>query len=472
MQRGYVTQRPTTASGATPYRRRRPERTLLYRTVSTHFETWLALRRGARDDADVLPGYVERDFRRYLECGILAHGFARARCAQCGHDFLIAFSCKGRGVCPSCNTRRMVETAAHLTDHVLPPLPLRQWVLSVPKRLRYFLERDTDLQGVALRLFLAAVEQCLHAHSPGSDRCARIGAIAFIHRFGAALNAHLHFHCVVIDGLFAPAPAGGVVFHPATAIDPAAIATVQATLRRRLLASFVHRGLLEEDDAQAMAQWAHAGGFSVDGSVRIEAADRAGRERLLRYCARPPFALERLRELDAEHLVYDSAKPGPGATALRLTPLELLERLAALVPPPRVHRHRYYGVLAPNAPLRQAVTAMATLPPAAAVRTPPPAPPQRPRPSRYAWAQLLARIYEVFPLLCPLCATEMRIVAFITDPSTVHAILAPLGEPIRPPAIAPARGPPLWDMPEAARGQLDPQAQPAPAYQFDQRIAW
>ena len=69
-------------------------------------------------------------------------------------------------------------------------------------------------------------------------------------------------------------------------------------MRRRLLRVFVRRGLLPGDDARAMAQWEHGGGFSVDGSVRIEAADRAGRERLLRYCARPPFALDRLRELD------------------------------------------------------------------------------------------------------------------------------------------------------------------------------
>ena len=66
------------------------------------------------------------------------HGFARARCGECGHDFLIAFSCKGRALCPSCNARHMVETAAHLVDQVFPPLPVRQWVLSVPKRLRYF----------------------------------------------------------------------------------------------------------------------------------------------------------------------------------------------------------------------------------------------------------------------------------------------------------------------------------------------
>jgi hypothetical protein len=177
-----------------------------------------------------------------------------------------------------------------------------------------------------------------------------------------------------------------------------------------------------------------------------------GAFRLLRYCARPPFALERLRELDAEHLVYESAKPGSGRSGLLLlTPLELLERLAALVPPPRVHRHRYYGVLAPHAPLRQAVTAMVTAPgPPAPIRNPLPAQAPPRRAARYAWAHLLSRIYEVFPLRCPLCATPMRIVAFITEPTTVRAILDHLGEPIRPPIIAPARGPPPGDVPDAA----------------------
>ena len=146
----------TASDGTSPYRRRRPEHTVLYRTVQTHFATWLAL---ARDgDGDSVPAHVEQEFRRYLDCGILAHGFARARCGQCGHDVLIAFSCKGRAVCPSCNARRMVATAAHLTDHVLPRLPLRQWVLAVPKRRRYFLHRDADLQGAALRVFLRVVD--------------------------------------------------------------------------------------------------------------------------------------------------------------------------------------------------------------------------------------------------------------------------------------------------------------------------
>jgi hypothetical protein len=75
--------------------------------------------------------------------------------------------------------------------------------------------------------------------------------------------------------------------------------------------------------------------------VRIEGADRAGLERLLRYCARPPFALERLEQLAGDELVYRFPKPQPdGRTELRLSPLELIERLAALIPPPRLHRHR------------------------------------------------------------------------------------------------------------------------------------
>ncbi len=110
--------------------RHRPERTTLYQIVQQHLETYLALAEEADWDGWQVPVYVEKAFRRYLECGILAYGFARARCGECGHDVLVAFSCKGRGLCPSCNARRMVETAAYLVDHVFPQLPVRQWVFS------------------------------------------------------------------------------------------------------------------------------------------------------------------------------------------------------------------------------------------------------------------------------------------------------------------------------------------------------
>ena len=158
----------------------------------------------------------------------------------------------------------------------------------------------------------------------------------------------------------------GIVFHPASAIDETAVAQVQADLRRRVLRALVGRGLLEKADAKEMLAYQHSG-FSVDAGVCIEAHDRAALERLLRYCARPPFAMDRLRKEGAalvyrcakQHSEPGSDKRGAKVDELTLTPLELIDRIAALVPPPRTHRHRYFGVLAPNSPHRAAVTAMA-----------------------------------------------------------------------------------------------------------------
>lgn len=251
-----------------------------------------------------------------------------------------------------------VETAAHLVDHVFPKLPVRQWVVSFPKRLRYFLQRDGKVRSAALRIVLRIIEEHLRARCPGASSTARIGAVAFIHQFGSSLNEHTHFHVCVIDGVFEATSQGGVAFFEAT-LDAAEIAEVQAKIRRRVLRMFVQRGLIESDEAKAMLAWEHAGGFSVDASVRIEGSDRRGLERLLRYCARPPFASERIEVLDEHRLLYHLTKPmHDGRTCVQLSPLELIGRIAALVPAPRSHRHRYYGVLAPNARLRSAVTAL------------------------------------------------------------------------------------------------------------------
>jgi hypothetical protein len=308
----------------------------------------------------------------------------------------------------------------------------------------------------------------------------------------------VHFNCLVIEGIFEAHTSATATFHESRAPDQKLLDEVHAKVRRRLLRALTRRGVLEPEDAETMANWTHGGGFSLDASVRIEGADRPGLERLLRYCAHPAFALERLREIDAEHLVYESLKPGPGGSIrLMLTPLELIERLAALIPPPRRHRHRCYGVLAPNARLRGQVIALAGVPdgtpPATATESiaasaAPSVTPGRSsegteeapgeaeailrRAARYAWALLLARIYEVFPLVCPRCGGGMRIIAFITDAAAVREILSHLGEPTSPPRLMKARAPPLWEMQGANMGEGKAQAQSAPEYQFDQRVAW
>jgi hypothetical protein len=202
---------------------------------------------------------------------------------------------------------------------------------------------------------------------------------------------------------------------------------------------------------------------------------------LLRYCARPPFALERIERIDDERIRYHLPKPTPdGRTRLTLTPLEFISHLAALIPTPRLPRHRYYGVLAPNARLRPAVTAMAC----EARTTGEAGIPANAEdnnetssrsPARYLWAMLLARLYEVFPLLCPSCGAPMRIIAFITDTPATRQILDHIGEPSTPPLLATARGPPGWDSEETTQEHPSwgcPPVDPEPDYDHDQSVSW
>jgi hypothetical protein len=93
------------------------------------------------------------------------------------------------------------------------------------------------------------------------------------------------------------------------------------------------------------------------------------------------------------------------------------------------------------------------------------------RSSRIPWAQLLARIYEVLPLLCPACGGEMRVLAFITEPPTVRAILLHMGLPQRPPPLTPARGPPQSEIDFDQSPDFDPQdGDPGPDFDFDQSV--
>lgn len=472
------------------YTRRRPERTPLYRIIAHHLETWLA-ERSLREET--VATHIEDELRGYLRCGILSFGFARARCGSCGHDFLIAFSCKGRGVCPSCNGRRMTQTAAHLVDHVIPPVPMRQWVISVPKRLRWFLGQQPEAVAALTRISLSEVERLVHeaagvASSPTADHVPRIGAVSFLHRFGSALNRHVHLHVCVTDGVFFRLATGNqtdasVEFLPARPITPGDLNTLTERVRHRLIRWFKRAGLLDAEAATDMRSWDHSG-FSIDASVRIALEDRdvpsytKSLEHLVRYCARPAFALERLtviggRDGKPEQVRYtlprhkrgqwigarrDKKATAPDARGVvTLSPHEFLDRLADLVPPPRKHRHRYHGVFAPNHPLRAAVTALAVgnagKSPAAATRQagqpghPAGGADSEPQKrshdtSRIAWAKLLARIAERFPLVCPACGGDIRLIAFIIDPGPIRKILAHVGEPVEPPPVSPARGPP------------------------------
>ena len=275
--------------------------------------------------------------------------------------------------------------------------------------------------------------------------------------------------------------ANGLRFYETVGLTQKVIQSAQETIRKRLLRLFVRRGLLSSDESEQMLTWENGGGFSLHAQVRIAANDREGLERLLRYCTRPINAGERLSWLEKdERLIYRLSKPQhDGQTVLRLTPMEFLHRMAVLIPPPRCHRHRYHGVLAPNAPLRQAISERSGLPVESekavvadekihSVAT------EEQASGRFYssfWAMLLVKIFEVNPLVCPGCGGEMKSIAFVTERQPIGRILQPIGEPDHTPAISPARGSAISEAEiNQTQGWDDNAVDPIPDYEFDQTI--
>lgn len=183
--------------GVTPpsYRPRAPDHGALHRLVHEHLETFLAEAR-AHGGGDGLPHFVERELREFLTCDQLARGFARFRCDTCRQDLLVAFSCTGRGFCPSCTGRRMASLAAHLVDDVVGGLPVRQWVLTAPHRLRRALAYDHRLcrrvLAVFIRVVLSFERRRARRRGVGDGRGGAV--IALLQRFGSAAKLNIHFH--------------------------------------------------------------------------------------------------------------------------------------------------------------------------------------------------------------------------------------------------------------------------------------
>ena len=461
------------------YRRREPEATVLHRVVRGHLGDLLAEARAGSEDGGGLPRYVEQELERYLDCGILANGFARVRCTHCGDELLVAFSCKNRGVCPSCTTRRMHATAADLVDRVLPEAPYRQWVLTFPLRYRLALARDSALLSAALKIFVGILLG--HLRRAGRSHGVRglPAAVTFVQRFGGLCNLNVHFHTLVPDGLFVPradGPPGFQELPPPTDDEVATLCRrIAARVERRLAARLPPEELAATDallalQAQAAQlplfalaaadhqpasergarRCAACDGFSLHANRRVAAASRLGLEALCRYGARPPIALSRLALLPDGSVEYRLKQPlRDGRRALVFPPVAFLARLAALVPPPRSHLVRYHGALAPRSKARAALVPL----------RPKVSAPGQPAPTagtghRIPWADLLRRVYAVDVLRCPRCDGRRTVLAFITEPAVVEKILIHLGLPAEPPPRSPARPParpppvdPCWDAP-------------------------
>jgi hypothetical protein len=353
--------------------------------VRAHLETFIEHARQTYDKP--LPKYVRDELRGYLRCGLFDYGFTRARCEACKHDVLIAFSCKARGLCPSCAGRRMCNTAAHIVDRIIPSVPVRQWVLSLPFDVRARAAYDARFLTEIIRTFARALgdRHRTWARSIALDE-SEFAAITFVQRFGSSLNLNVHLHVVVVDGVFSR-DGDDVAFTAASPPTHAEMMAIVGKVRARVekltaqsaddlqppLRACVRVALspgdiravsveLQADEPETTQPDAHDGSaveeahYNLEAGVRIAADDDFGREHLLRYCARPPLSLARLTQLPHGKIGYRIKKLRNHRSKLRImTPLELLARLAALIPPPRHPLVRFHGAFAPRSSWRKLV---------------------------------------------------------------------------------------------------------------------
>ena len=456
---------------------------MLHRVVAEH---WPAFVEHSEEQGRPLPRFVQREVEAYLRCGILEHGLLRLGCPACGLERLVAFSCKKRGFCPSCLGRRMTDTACHLRERVLPEVPLRQWVCSLPWELRLAVGYDGALCSKVVGAFVQEVQRSYRWRAKRtlglrSVELAHSGAVTFLQRFDSALRLNPHPHTLALDGIYVRGDDGELDFHP---LPPPSAEEVADVARRTAVR--LHTVLLEqraEAEEQELAEpsgWtvccaASAQGLSLFGSragqpplrlvdpsqarpdepiaivegVNVHAArtlhgaDHAQVERFCRYLARPPIAQDRLELLDDGRVRYRFKRAWKdGSTAVDLEPFDLLARLCALIPPPRLHLIRYHGVLSSRAKLRPEVVPSPPEPEPNPLQLQAELPlcvqPDEP-PRRKPWAWLLRHVFRHDVSVCPRCKGPTTWLEIATEPEAIDRALADHG--LIPPRPRPPPGP-------------------------------
>jgi len=401
---------------------------VLYQTVA---ERW-PLFRERMEESSGLPKFVVREFEEFLKCGIPEEGCLHLVCRSCGYSEVVALSCKKRGFCPGCLGRRMADTAVHLEGRVLPAVPVRHWVCSLPWGLRALLGYDRELCAEVVSAFVGELCRSLarsakHELGLSSVADGHAGAVCAVQRTDGALRLNVHFHVLALDGVYVrDAASGKLEFQaleaptranveevarrtaeriekllrragrspdpqmqnedppPELALDEPGLASCYAAAARGISVSGERAGLpalrlvslsaaTGRSAAAESEPVAEVGGVNVHAKQRVDGRDRKQLERLCRYVTRPPLSQERLeRRADGSIELFLKHAWKDGTRAVVLEPDDLIVRLVAAVPPPYFHTLRYFGILSSHSSLRSEVVPKAVDDPTA--HAPPPAP--------------------------------------------------------------------------------------------------
>jgi hypothetical protein len=231
------------------YKPRRPQASPLLRLVSDHLQRLQTVydERFAREHGPWRP-VVAQVADKFLPCGVLDHGFARIRCDACTHEYLLAFSGKCRSFCPSCHAKRLAIWTQWLDATLLAPMPHRQVVLTIPKRLRAYCLYRRRLLGEIARVAARTVTAA--GRSLTCERDLAVGIVAYLQTHGSRANWHPYLHLLVTDGGFRP----DRTFVSWPTHDTARLTEA---FRRAVLRLFVRLELFDEDHAAGMLTWPH-----------------------------------------------------------------------------------------------------------------------------------------------------------------------------------------------------------------------
>jgi hypothetical protein len=308
------------SESAPEYRPRHPERSAFYQLFENHFDSYVrCYEERFESNSGPLRPVVVRSVEEFLACGRLQGGFARIRCPKCHAEHLLAFSCRTRNFCSSCQAKRSVLFAEKLTADILAPVPHRHWTFSIPRVLRGLVERDRKLLGLLSQTAYASILQTFQALLDRDD--VRPGCVVSLQTHGAyAANWNPHAHALVSDGVFSPEGE----FLPLSSLDTTAVMEVF----RRLLLERLHQAQrLSETFMHNLLSWVHPG-FSVFAGPPVDGAALTSLESQGRYITRPALAMDALEKRDDGNLALETPPdPRSGSTRLVLDPLEWIHRI-------------------------------------------------------------------------------------------------------------------------------------------------
>ena len=404
---------PGSNDDAPTYRPRHPERTALYQLFEREGE---AYRQCHEERFEPMDGPLRNEaaaaIDAFLECGRFQNGFVRIRCPACGAEHLLAFSCRIRNLCPSCQMKRAALLAECLVESVLLPIQHVHVVFTIPRSLRGLMQRDRKLLGLLSREAYRALSQ----EVVGDDaKDARVGMVASIQSFGEEANWHPHIHALVTAAVVRP---GGRVTSKRIRAG-----RIHDRFRKGLISALVKAERLSPEFAETLLGWAHSG-FSVFVGDPVDADDTRAQARIARYIVRPVVGAGRVsRKPNGAVLIRTTS---PDRANVELDPLEAIHRLLLHVPAKGQHQVRYYGAYACRLRSRYRETpddvSASDVPvdPAPAF-VDPDDPSEVAR--RRSWARMLQRIFEVDPLTCARCGETMQIIGFVTQPAVIDRIL-------------------------------------------------